>query len=68
MILLRNLREHTRYGEDACQLADIVDEGDFSKITDYVSNRYPKSHPSALYSSCFSPNENLLFMDMKTLT
>ena len=49
------------------QLLDIIDEGDFSRITDYVSNRYPKSHPSSLYSSCFTPNENLLFMDIETL-
>jgi len=64
---IEDLREHPRYGDDACKLLDIVDEGDFSRITDYVSNRYPKSHPSALYSSCFSPNENFLFMDIETL-
>ena len=64
---IEDLREHPRYGKDACNLVDIVDEGDFSKISEYVSNRYPKSHPSALYSSCFSPNENLLFMDIETL-
>ena len=64
---IEDLREHPIYGDDACQLLDIVDEGEFSRITDYVSNRYPKSHPSALYSSCFSPNENFLFIDIETL-
>ncbi len=64
---IEDLKQHPRYSEDACQLVDIVNEGDFSKITDYVSNRYPKSHPSALYSSCFTPNENFLFMDIETL-
>jgi uncharacterized protein len=64
---IEDLMEHPSYSEDACQLVEIVDEGNFSKITDYVSNRYPKSHPSALYSSCFSSNENLLFMDIETL-
>ncbi len=43
---IEDLKEHPRYGDDACQLVDIVDEGDFSRITEYVSNRYPKSHPS----------------------
>ncbi len=64
---IEDLKEHPLYGDDACKLLDIVDEGDFSSITDYVSNRYPKSHPSALYSSCFSPDENFLFMDIETL-
>ncbi len=64
---IEDLKEHPRYGTDACELTDIIDEGDFSKITDYVSNRYPKSHPTSLYSSCFSSNENLLFMDIETL-
>ncbi len=57
---IEDLKEHPRYKDDACKLLDIIDEGDFSRITDYVSNRYPKSHPSSLYSSCFTPNENLL--------
>ena len=39
-------------------LLEIVDEGDYSSITNYISNRYPKSHPSALYSSCFTSTEN----------
>jgi uncharacterized protein YprB with RNaseH-like and TPR domain len=64
---IEDLKEHPRYGTDASQLTDIIDEGDFCKITDYVSNRYPKSHPTSLYSSCFSSNENLLFMDIETL-
>jgi uncharacterized protein YprB with RNaseH-like and TPR domain len=64
---IEDLKEHPRYCDDACQLVEIVDEGDFSKITDYVSNRYPKSHPSSLYSSCFTSNENFLFMDIETL-
>ena len=64
---IEDLKEHPRYGDDACHLVEIVDQGDYSTITDYVSNRYPKSHPSALYSSCFSPDENYLFMDIETL-
>ena len=64
---IEDLKEHPRYGTDACELTDLINEGDFSKITDYVSNRYPKSHPTSLYSSCFSSNENLLFMDIETL-
>jgi len=64
---IEDLREHPRYSDDACEVVDIVDEGDFSKITDYVSNRYPKSHPSSLYSSCFTSNKNFLFMDIETL-
>ena len=62
-----DLREHPTYSTDACQLYDIVDEGDFSKITSYVSSRYPKSHPAALFSSCFSPDENFLFLDIETM-
>jgi len=64
---IEDLKQHPRYSDDACKLVNIVDEGDFSKITDYVSNRYPKSHPSALYSSCFTGNENFLFMDIETM-
>ena len=64
---IEDLREHPRYSNDACEIVEIVEEGDFSRITDYVSNRYPKSHPSALYSSCFSPDENYLFLDIETL-
>jgi uncharacterized protein YprB with RNaseH-like and TPR domain len=64
---IEDLKEHPRYGDEACRIVEIVDQGDFSSITNYVSNRYPKSHPSALYSSCFSPNENYLFMDIETL-
>ncbi len=64
---IEDLRDHPRYAADACEIVDIVDKGDFLRINEYVSNRYPKSHPSALYSSCFSPNENLLFMDIETL-
>ncbi len=64
---IEDLREHPTYSADACQLYDIVDEGDFSKITDYISTRYPKSHPTALFSSCFSPDENFLFLDIETM-
>ena len=64
---IEDLKQHPRYSEDACQLVDIIDKGDFSKITEYISNRYPKSHPSALYSSCFTSNENFLFMDIETM-
>jgi len=64
---IEDLKQHPKYSDDACKLVNIVDEGDFSKITDYVSNRYPKSHPSALYSSCFTGNENFLFMDIETM-
>ena len=33
---IENLREPTLDGKDACNLVDIVDEGDFSKISEYV--------------------------------
>jgi uncharacterized protein len=62
-----DLMEHPRYSTDACDLVEILDEGDIKRITEYVNNRYPKSHPSALYSSCFSPNDKFLFMDIETL-
>ena len=39
----------------------------FQRYQNMFSNRYPKSHPTLLYSSCFTPNENLLFMDIETL-
>ncbi len=64
---IEDLKEHPSYSDDACQLLEIVDEGDYSKVTKYVSNRYPKSHPTSLFSSCFSPLENFLFMDIETL-
>jgi uncharacterized protein len=64
---IEDLRDHPRYAVDACEIVDIVDQGDFYRINEYVSNRYPQSHPQALYSSCFTPNENLLFMDIETL-
>ena len=64
---IEDLKEHPRYSDDACRLLEIVDEGDFSRITNYISTRYPKSHPSALYSSCFTSTENLLFMDIETM-
>ncbi len=38
---IEDLREHPRYSNDACEIVEIVEEGDFSRITDYVSNRYP---------------------------
>ena len=62
-----DLIEHPTYTKDASDLVNILDEGDINKITDYVNGRYPKSHPSALYSSCFSSNDRFLFMDIETL-
>ncbi len=62
-----DLREHPSYSEEACKLMDILDEEDITNITDYVTGRYPKSHPSALYSSCFTSDDKFLFMDIETL-
>ncbi len=64
---VEDLKEHPTYSGEACKLLDLLDEGNTSNITDYVTCRYPKSHPSALYSSCFSSNDNFLFMDIETL-
>lgn len=66
-LTIEDLREHPSYSTKACEVLDIIDEGDITNITNYVTGRYPKSHPSVLYSSCFSSNENFLFMDIETL-
>jgi uncharacterized protein len=62
-----DLMEHPSYSNDACDLIEILDDENVGKLTEYVTNRYSKSHPSALYSSCFSDNNNFLFMDIETL-
>ncbi len=66
-LTVADLREHPKYSKDACKLVELLDEGDTNNITNYVTCRYPKSHPSALYSSCFSSDNNFLFMDIETL-
>lgn len=64
---IEDLTKHPKYTNDACEIVEIVNEGDFSKIINCILNRYPKSHPSTIYSSCFLPNENYLFLDIETL-
>lgn len=66
-LTVEDLREHPSYCDEACKLLDILDEENITDITNYVTGRYPKSHPSALYSSCFSTDDKFLFMDIETL-
>lgn len=66
-LTVEDLQEHPTYSGEACKIVELLDEGDTNTITSYVTCRYPKSHPSALYSSCFSSDDNFLFMDIETL-
>ena len=66
-LTVEDLQEHPTYSGEACKIVELLDEGDTKCITSYVTCRYPKSHPSALFSSCFSPDNNYLFMDIETL-
>lgn len=66
-LTVEDLQKHPTYSGEACKIVELLDEGDTNTITSYVTCRYPKSHPSALYSSCFSSDDNFLFMDIETL-
>ena len=66
-LTVEDLQEHPTYSGEACKIVELLDAGDTNSITNYVTCRYPKSHPSALFSSCFSSDNNFLFMDIETL-
>lgn len=64
---IQDLQDHPTYNEDACKIMELMDEGEFSSLSEYVTGRYSKSHPSALYSTCFLGSEKYLFLDIETL-
>lgn len=64
---IQDLQDHPSYNQEACKIMELIDQGEFSTLSEYVTGRYSKSHPSALYSTCFLGNENFLFLDIETL-
>lgn len=66
-ITIDDLRDHRIYRNDACKITEMLDCGEFKSLSEYVTGRYSKSHPTALYTSSFLRDENFLFLDIETL-
>ena len=63
---VNDLTKHPIFSKKALELLDIIHESPDS-LTNYIINRYSKSHPHILLSSCLKENINYLFFDIETL-
>lgn len=64
---IEDLIEHDKFSKEALEFLKIINECDKCSITDWISNWYPKSHPTVLFSSSFSDDEDFIFLDIETL-
>ena len=64
---IEDLVEHDKFSNEALEFLKIVDGPDKCNITDWISRWYPKSHPTVLFSSSFSNDEDFIFLDIETL-
>jgi uncharacterized protein len=64
---LRDLVEHTTYGTEATMICKLLDDKDYTSLSEYIARVFFPSHP--LNTLCLSADhqENLLFMDIETL-
>ncbi|MEN6330253.1 MAG: ribonuclease H-like domain-containing protein [Methanobacteriaceae archaeon] len=64
---LRDLCEHTTYGSESIWVCNLLDEKDYSHLSEHISHSFFPSHP--LNTLCMSARdpEDLLFMDIETL-
>ncbi|WJI08827.1 exonuclease [Methanobacterium sp. CWC-01] len=64
---LRDLAEHSNYGSEATRICKLVDEENFTKLSEHITRVFYPSHP--LNTLCMSARdpEDLLFMDIETL-
>ena len=63
---INDLTDHPQFSQKALELLDVIQESPDS-LTNYITNRYSKSHPHILLSSCLKENSNYLFFDIETL-
>lgn len=64
---LRDLVEHDTYASEATRICKLLDDKDFSTLSEYISTAFFPSH--SLNTLCMSARdpEDLLFMDIETL-
>jgi uncharacterized protein YprB with RNaseH-like and TPR domain len=64
---LKDLCEHATYGSEAALVCKLMDEKDFTNLSEYISRVFFPSHP--LNTLCLSSREpeNILFMDIETM-
>jgi hypothetical protein len=64
---LRELAEHDSYGPEATHICNLVDDKDFTQLSEHITRVFFPSHP--LNTLCMSARdpEDLLFMDIETL-
>lgn len=64
---IEDLSEHEKFKKEASVFLKILDDGNKIEITDWISRWYPKSHPLNLFASCFSQDDDFIFLDIETL-
>jgi hypothetical protein len=64
---LRDLAEHDSYASEATRICKLLDEKDFTRLSEHITRAFFPSHP--LNTLCMSARdpEDLLFMDIETL-
>jgi uncharacterized protein YprB with RNaseH-like and TPR domain len=64
---LRDLVDHGAYGSEATLICKLLDDKDYSNLSEYISGAFfPSHHLNTLCMSARDP-EDLLFMDIETL-
>lgn len=62
-----DLAAHTRFGDGAREVADLLDRGDWLELFNLISFRYTGSHPHLLGLSGLHEIEQLVFLDIETM-
>ncbi len=62
---INDLTTHPHYSREAREFLNTMQSQDC--LLEYIANRYSKSHPHLLLSSCLQDNRDYLFFDIETL-
>lgn len=66
-LCIADLQDHPVFSKKACEFTESFENGNISRILEWITARYSSSHRLNLLLSSLSGIENLLFMDIETL-